>query len=167
MGAPIPTMENGCHSDSWPRLHALVRHSCWAPGQGIKGRQKAWRWVCSAPGVSLELRTQTDEMELGKQPSPLPVCKVPAAQGGLADHRAWLPGAKTQTETRPRPPNLPGIGILPYAHVLHAQYTHLHLTCLQTLRGACSLAPGHTHPPARAQVQDICPQMCTQPPAGL
>lgn len=43
--------ENGCHSDSWPSLHSMVRRSCWAPGQD-QGQTEALEVGNWAPGVS-------------------------------------------------------------------------------------------------------------------
>lgn len=152
-GSSRPTMENGCHSDSWPsRLH-------WAGTVvGRKGLRADRRpgGGCVGP-LGFPWRSDTDRWAGAGEtstPSPLPVCEVPEAQGGLADHPAWLLGAKTQTETRPRPPIWPGVGILTLAHGLHVQYTPApHMltdSAWSMLASTEDHAPGHPIPQARA-----------------
>lgn len=62
---------------------------------------------------------------------------------------AWLHGAKTQTETRPRPPTVPGVGIPTHAHVLHAQYTHAPHMLTGSVRSV--LASTWAHPSPRPE----------------
>lgn len=140
--------ENGCHSDSWPSLHSMVRRSCWAPGQGSRADRRPGGGHAEPPG----LRAQIDGAgEASHGPLSPSLCAGGPGPRIGPKHDFPRPGLA-------QAPHFPGAHILTRAQCTH----HLH----GVLASTENHSPGHTQPPGLS-TGHLPTDECTAPRQGL